>query len=130
MAKSGFFVTTKIKGIPASIAKLRQYKDQAARGAERGVKLATEFLGNESNKVTPKEKGDLRASKETHYTGRGFAIKGSVSYNTPYAIYVHEDLSKYHAPGTYAKFLQRTVHEKQREVTAMIAGSVRASQHE
>lgn len=127
---AGDLVQSRTIGVPAAIRQLRRYRDQLARGSERGVFIATEFLGNESNKVTPIEKGELRRSKETHYTGRGFDKVGMVSYNTPYAIYVHEDLTKWHKGGTYAKFLQRTGWEKRKEISTIIRDSGRAAQHE
>ncbi len=134
----GDLVQSKIIGVPAAIRQLRRYRDQCAKGAAKGVFIATEFLGRESQKVTPvSEKGGkygppgtLKKSMETHYTGSGFDKQGMVSYNTPYAIYVHEDMSKWHASGTYAKFLQRTAWEKRAEISAMISASARAAQHE
>jgi len=45
------------------------------------------------------------------------ALKGkaqagvNVVYDTPYAVYVHEDLTKYHAPPTQAKFLEQPARD-------------------
>lgn len=127
-ALAGNMVQSRIIGVNATLKKLKTYRSMAEKGASLGVFKATEFLGNEANKVTPKDTGLLRKSKQTHYTGKGFEKKGMVSYNTPYAIYVHEDLSKTHSSGTYAKFLQKTAWEKRGEMAAIIANEIRKAQ--
>lgn len=105
-------VESKLSGVSESIRTLRGYGKKLDPAMERGVHAMTEYLGEEANKVTPIKTGDLRNSQRRQYTGKGRFCRGRVTYNTRYAIYVHEDLDKYHAPGTYAKFLQRTAFEK------------------
>lgn len=115
----GVDVQSRTFGVQASIKKLRKYRELGAKGAELGVFKATEFNKRQSVKVTPIEYGDLRKSARTQYTGSGYEKKGLITFNTDYAIYVHEDLTKYHAPGTYAKYLQRPVWEN-RAITSQI----------
>lgn len=113
-------VTTRMMGVGASMRALRGYSRKQGEAMERGVKKATQYLLNETIKVTPIATGDLRRSGRTQYTGRGKNIRGRVHFTARYAIYVHEDMDKYHAPGTYAKYLSRTVWEKRGQMNRII----------
>lgn len=124
----GADVQSRTIGVQASIKKLRRLREQGGKGAELGVFKATEFNKRESVKVTPKDKGDLRKSARTHYTGSGYEKKGLITFNTLYAVYVHEDLSKWHASGTYAKYLQRPVWENRAITSAMIRDEISYAQ--
>jgi methionine synthase II (cobalamin-independent) len=44
-----------------------------------------------------------------------------VVYTAPYAIYVHEDLTKYHAPPTQAKFVEQPARQLRQEMRDMVA---------
>ena len=104
-------VISRTIGVQASIRKLKTNKRKLEKGTEQGVKSALVFLQKESRKVTPKKRGVLRRSIQYRTKGKGFKTTGYLycDSSAPHAIYVHEDLTKWHAPGTYAKFIQRTV---------------------
>ena len=56
-------------------------------------------------------------------TGRVTALPGLtvvVSYDTPYALKQHEDTRLRHAPGRRAKWLERTLDERQSAVVDFI----------
>lgn len=119
-------VVSRVTGVPASIRRLKQYAKYTAQGAEQGVKDAMAYLLEETLEVTPEDEGDLKESGGVSISGRGFNTKGTVFFGgtgpaAAYAIYVHEDLTKKHAPGTYAKFLQRTAWEKRKNISYIIA---------
>lgn len=105
-------VISKWSGVPESIRALKGYGKKMDPAFEKGIHAMTEFLLEESLKVAPEKTGEMKASARTQYTGRGRFCRGRVSYNTRYAIYVHEDVDKFHAPPTYAKFLSRPAYEK------------------
>jgi len=64
---------------------------------------------NESVKICPVDTGRLRASRRVAIIEGPGEIKAELSYNTEYALRVHEDLEAYHRPPTQAKFLEMPV---------------------
>lgn len=118
-------VVSKWSGVPESLRRAAGYNKKLGAAMERGVHKMTEFLKTESVEVTPIKTGELRASAYTQYTGKLKNCKGRVRFSARYAIYVHEDLDKYHAPGTYAKFLSRTAFEKRGQMNAIFWEEVR-----
>jgi hypothetical protein len=58
---------------------------------------------------------------------RGMTLGGTgtlsvrVSYNAPYSVFVHEDLTKYHAPPTQAKFVEQPARQLRQEMRDMVA---------
>jgi hypothetical protein len=51
----------------------------------------------------------------------------SVSYNTPYAIYVHEDLAMNHPRGGKAKFLEDPLRENAKALGVIMSDVIRKS---
>jgi hypothetical protein len=49
------------------------------------------------------------------------------SYDTPYAVRQHEDLTYRHAPGRTAKYLERPLNASRTQVLAIIAAQLRRS---
>jgi hypothetical protein len=49
-----------------------------------------------------------------------------VGYSAPYAIYVHEDLTANHPRGGQAKYLEQPMRTMRRELSEIVARSVRA----
>jgi len=123
----GTNVQSKIIGVDASLRWLKRHGEKFEKGCERGVFFATENIRKKSVVVCPKDTGALADSARTWYTGKGANRKGAVTFGdneTKYAIYVHEDLTKYHKPGTYAKFLSRTVYETRKETSLIIKNEI------
>lgn len=48
-----------------------------------------------------------------------------VSYNTRYAVYVHEDLTAYHSVGE-ARFLMRPARDNLRQIVAVVVSAMRS----
>jgi hypothetical protein len=106
-------VTVTTEGIPQAQIALKRLSKGMRKAGARGVHRYVKFLLKETRKVTPKDTGDLRRSGKAIVNTKGEIITGSISFYIYYAIYVHEDLTKRHAEGTYAKFLSRTVRNTQ-----------------
>ncbi|MFD3911201.1 hypothetical protein [Streptomyces sp. NPDC058603] len=94
-------------------------------GAVRGLRLAAEHVLERSRRRVPIEEGTLERSGRAS-VDEG-ALTAGVSYDTPYARRVHEDMNARHDAGRTAKFLERPVTEEQAAVEAIIAAQVRRS---
>jgi hypothetical protein len=107
-------VTVTTKGIPQTLLVLKRLRKGMHVAGVRGMKKAVNYLLRETKKVTPKKTGLLRSTGRAEvYTDDEDLIYGVISFYVYYAIFVHEDLYAFHAPGTYAKFLERTVRNRQ-----------------
>jgi hypothetical protein len=100
--------------------RLLKYQQGTAKGFQMAIRNATAFVYRESQKLVPVDTSALRRSGHVDYTGTGFETEAVVVYDTPYAIYVHEDLSKWHAPPTSAKFIERPIREQRNEIQQVI----------
>lgn len=106
-------------------ASIRSRRKRHAQGVERGIKRAARFLLRESLKIVPVDTGALKNSGRATFTGSGTETVGTVSYNTAYAVYVHEDLNARHAPGKTAKYLERPARELRGKLMQIVAEEVR-----
>lgn len=110
-----FKVTGKDRVKKALIKKGTRY----AIGYQRGVFRAGLWLQRESQKIVPVDSGVLRDSARPIPSGTGFDTEVRVTYNTHYAVYVHEDLNARHKPGKTAKYLEipaRTGRKKMSQI--------------
>lgn len=53
--------------------------------------------------------------KQNTLSGNGY-LHVKVVYDTPYVVYVHEDLTKYHEPPTKAKFLEQPARQLRQQM--------------
>ncbi|SNR44108.1 hypothetical protein SAMN06265360_10622 [Haloechinothrix alba] len=92
--------------MPAPELKLNigEVKEGARESAAYGLRLAAEHLKSESQKQVPHEVGDLERSAVAS-VDEG-ALEATVSYDTPYAVPQHEDLTMRHDEGRKAKYLE------------------------
>lgn len=95
------------------------------KGAERGVKLAVEHLLTEANKHVPHDEGTLERSGETGTQATGEKVRGSVSYDTPYAVRQHEDMTLHHDGKGQSKWLENTMASEADTVRAIIGTAIR-----
>lgn len=113
----GNLVTTRVRGIKESLLTLNLYKRNIQKGLIEGHKDGMNYLLREIKKITPVDEGDLRKSGKIvagdyGFPGQGGFIKrGYIVFTEYYAVYVHEDLTKYHKPPTSAKFIDRIVND-------------------
>ncbi|MFF4751827.1 hypothetical protein [Streptomyces sp. NPDC001270] len=91
--------------------------------AVRGVRLGAEHLLEVSRQRVPMEEGTLeRSGVATVDEGTLTAV---VSYDSPYAVRQHEELTYRHDNGRTAKYLERPLHEENGTITDIIAAQVR-----
>lgn len=97
-------------------------------GARTGVKIAGEMLRRDSNATCPIDTGTLRNSARVTATGSNATqARSTVSYNTPYAVVVHEKVGlTFQGPGRH-KWLQLTAMEQQAKYAQTIADAIKRS---
>lgn len=110
----------KVLNVKRVVNGLKKREKFLASGFSDGLKIGGLLIQAASQKQTPIEFGPLRNSHRTESTGRGFDTRVEVSCQAAYAIYVHEDMTARHAPGTNAKFLERAAREKSKEVVTLV----------
>ncbi|MGW3847188.1 hypothetical protein [Streptomyces fagopyri] len=101
---------------PAVERELRQ-------AAARGVFLAAEHVLGESQALVPLDESPLMQSGTASVDEN--SLTGAVSFDTPYAVRQHEDLTYRHAPGRTAKYLETPLNASRAEVLAIIAAQLR-----
>ncbi|MFJ2029429.1 minor capsid protein [Streptosporangium sp. NPDC087985] len=92
-------------------------------GAVKGLQVAMEHLLQKSQEQVPHEEGALERSG-TPSVDEG-ALKGAVSYDTPYATIQHEDLTLKHDDGRKAKYLEDPFDSEQQKMQELIAAQIR-----
>lgn len=103
---------------------------RALAAAERGMELGMEHALAESKKVVPLDEATLERSGKADAETSGTTIKGSVSYDTPYAVRQHEELDYRHLPGRTAKYLERPFNEAREVVLDLVAAEIRRADHD
>jgi hypothetical protein len=103
----------------------RQWLREAKAAAARGMELGMEHALAESKKVVPLDEGTLERSGKAAVEVQSGRIRGTVSYDTPYAVRQHEELDWQHAPGRTAKYLERPFAESRPVVVDLIAAEIR-----
>lgn len=101
----------------------RHAKAKVRRGAARGVRVAGEHLLGRSAELVPQEEGTLERSGAVTMNPDG-SPEVAVSYDTPYAVRQHEELTWRHDPGREAKYLEKPLAEDSETLLALIARDV------
>lgn len=91
-------------------------------GASRGLRDSVEFLLTEANKHVPHDDGTLERSGDATTEG----TRGAVSYDTPYAVVQHEDMSLNHDGKGEAKWLETTFGREAKTVGQIVATAIRS----
>lgn len=97
---------------------------QSRAGAVKGLRLATEHVLQVSRTMVPIEEGTLERSG-TASVDEG-NLRGAISYDTPYAVVQHEDMSLQHDAGRRAKYLESAMNSEAGTCGEIIARAVRA----
>lgn len=104
-------MTAKMQNVSTVISQMYDY----VKGSKRKYQELSFAYGQRiydlSQYYVPVDTGALKNSGRLEATGDGFDQVVRVSYNTEYAIYVHEILTNFHEPPTSAKYLQRAIDE-------------------
>lgn len=94
----------------------------AKAGSARGVEEGADQLLEASNRHVPLEDGALEQSGRVTTDSQG---RAAVSYDTPYAVDQHEDLSLNHDSGRTAKFLENAGNTEAMRIRDLIAAEIR-----
>lgn len=92
--------------------------------AKRGLFMAGQHILNVSNRQVPHEDGDLERSG-TVTEASGSELEVAVSYDTPYAVRQHEDLSLRHDAGRNAKYLENACRKERGTAGRIVAQAMR-----
>ena len=110
-----------IKGMSAVIHKLAICGKVMEGRVARGLHQAGLFVQRESQKICPIDKGPLRGgASKRNVGGTGIKTDIVVAYHEEYAIYVHENMNAAHNTGTTAKYLERIIRERRKEIMDII----------
>ena len=94
----------------------------AVEGAvQAGLRDASEYVRGEAQQQAPIDTGILRGSAAAQLVG---TMRAAISFNTPYAVRQHEELSYRHPRGGKAKYLEDPLVDGKETVRALIAATV------
>ena len=97
-------------------------KDVLNGSANRGVALAAEHLLGEANKKVPIEEATLQRSGTVSTDPENFTA--AVSYDTPYAVKQHEDMTLRHDKGRSAKYLEGAMNSEVKTAAEIIRKTI------
>lgn len=100
----------------------RLWSARGRRLASEGLTRALEHTLGEANKLVPLDEGPLQHSGKVTVVN----LKGAISYDTPYAVRQHEELTWRHAPGRSAKYLEIPFNTERDVMLQLMAVSLRA----
>ena len=91
-------------------------------GGRRGLTMALEHILGVSRDQVPHEEATLERSGKA---GLVSDTKGGVSYDTPYAVIQHEDMTLAHDPGRNAKYLENAFNSERSTAAKIIATQIK-----
>lgn len=94
-------------------------------GALKGLQKAAEHLLQVSRELVPHEEGTLERSGTV--TVDEANLRAAVSFDMPYAVRQHEELTWKHDEGRKAKYLEQPMHTEQATMRELIAAEIRRS---
>ena len=97
---------------------IRKAKTQSV---DRGLLLAGEHILGVSNDHVPHEEGTLERSGKVTVDGD----KAALSYDTPYAVPQHEDMTLKHDSGRTAKYLENAMNSERKTALKIIAQAIK-----
>lgn len=101
----------------------RELLPETRASAVRGLLLAAEHVLQVSNISVPIEVGTLEISGVASVDAS--SLKAAVSYDTPYAVRQHEDMTARHDAGRTAKYLENAGNSEAATVGKIIAQQIR-----
>jgi hypothetical protein len=103
-----------VTGVSSFFKILERHKKDTGQKLEDGMLKYAMVVMKKGDYYCPKDTLDLVNSGHIIVEGKGLNVKFRVTYggeDAPYALWVHEDLEKYHEPPTCAKWLERAIRE-------------------
>lgn len=102
---------------------IAEVKKAAEAAARRGLALGGEHILGESRKEVPHEEGTLERSGAV--TMDDTELRVAVSYDMPYAVRQHEDLSLQHDEGRKAKYLEDPLNREAATALDIVGAEIR-----
>ena len=91
--------------------------------AARGLMLGAEHVLEEANRIVPIEESTLLKSGTPSVDVP--TLRAAVSYDTPYAVRQHEELTWQHDAGHQAKYLEQPLNSEKPKVELLIAREIK-----
>ena len=104
-------------------ARVKLATEDMRRAAVKGLEDAAEHVLGVSNQRVPIEEATLERSGRASVDAS--TLQAAVSYDTPYAVVQHEDMTLQHDPGRSAKFLETALNQEAGAVQQIIADRIR-----
>lgn len=96
---------------------------QEKGAAVRGLAIAAEHLLGAAKAIVPIEEATLERSGVASVDRS--SMTAAVSFDTPYAVRQHEELTYRHAPGRQAKYLEQPAITERDTMLALMAAELR-----
>lgn len=113
-----------MRGFEQVKSKLNAVPDKMLQAGKAGLNEVGKNILNESQGQVPVDTGTLKASGRMEESGSAKKFTVTVSYNTDYAIFVHEITRYYHTHGS-AKFLENPFTRWANELPRIIESYLR-----
>lgn len=104
---------------------LRSADHAAENAAAEATRDVCEDLLSESRDEVPYDQGDLSNSGKVTVVRRADEVEGAVSFDTPYAVYQHEDPALHHQDGRKAQYLGDPLRENSPRYLDYLAAKLR-----
>lgn len=119
-------VRAKVEIVPVNFIRqaMRKLTKSTERRTEEASYAAAVRIYQLSQVYVPVKTGFLKSTGRVEKEGKGFQRVCLVVYETPYAGYVHENLTAYHAPPTQAKYLETAARAYQYETFTVETGLI------
>lgn len=101
----------------------KQITKELEMAAARGLLLAAEYVLSEARAIVPIDEATLERSGVASVDREH--LTAAVSFDTPYAVRQHEDMTYRHAPGRQAKYLEQPLVNNRKTIQAIIAKQIR-----
>lgn len=101
----------------------RMWTQRGRRKVILGLLLVGEHILNKSNEIIPLDESTLQRSGKVIVDEQALTV--AVTYNSPYAVRQHEELSWKHAPGRQAKYLETAVNSSKTETAQIMKDALR-----
>lgn len=102
---------------------LDKVRDASHDAAVRGLRTAAEHVLQVSRSRVPIEEGTLERSGAVDVDEEG--LRAAISYDTPYAVVQHEDMTLQHDAGRQAKYLESAMTGERETALQLIAAEIR-----
>lgn len=115
-------MSKEIDGLSDLMRNLKIVCQEQMDAALDGAEDAMDFVGEEGSRIIPHETGDLDNSFEVSRDDTTRTVAGS--YDTPYALRQHEDMTLRHDDGRSAKWFEKSLNSNADKIVEIIAESV------